>query len=161
MADAADQLIGPLVGVADHCGAFLELCRQRIERLNVSYDTVDAICGFPTRYTAKIMAESKGLSAFTLFVLARGLALLPTFTHDADQHQALQAHSQWIANRWPALRNRRKHSARKHSLGPDFLRNRALRANLERTRKLKPKRRREIARNAALARWSRVRSTAT
>jgi hypothetical protein len=164
MDDAAAQPVGNVIGVADHYAAFVKLCRLRIEQLGITFETVDAICGFPLRYTAKILTEAKGMSAYTLFTLARGLALLPAFTHDHAQHRALQHHSEWVLLRRSGPRWRRKHNSKKHKkhkLHPDFLKMRALRANLIRTKKLKPKRRREIARNAAMARWERVRACAT
>jgi hypothetical protein len=143
--------------VVEHSTAFLKLCRLRIEQLKISFESVDEICGFPLRYTAKIMSEEKGLTGFTMFTLARGLALLPTFVHDATQLALLQKHSAWRPLEY-TRKKRMTHTFTAHTLSPDFKRIRAIRANLIRTQKVSPKRRSQSARTAALARWSRVRS---
>lgn len=69
----------PIVGAAEHYAAFVNLCRQRIDELGITYTTVDEICGFPDRYTAILLSGGKRMSGWSLFTLARGLALLPMF----------------------------------------------------------------------------------
>jgi hypothetical protein len=85
-----------VVGTAEHYAAFVQLCRQRIEQLNITYSTVDEICGFPDRYTAILLSGGKRMSVFSLFALARGLALLPMFGHDPDQLERLRQRSNWV-----------------------------------------------------------------
>jgi hypothetical protein len=91
--------MGGLVGGADHYKEFIELARQRIEALGVPYTTVDNICGFPERYTAKIICGSKACSVFSLFILAKALALQPLFFHDADELLRLQSYRDWVPRR--------------------------------------------------------------
>jgi hypothetical protein len=100
------------------------------------------------------------MSAFALFTIARGLALLPAFQHDDEQHKALQRHSEWILLRRPGPRFRaRKISPSKIKLYRDFLHQRASKGGLARKLKLNRKQRRDIARNAVLARrWRPVRA---
>lgn len=54
-------------GTAGHYAAFVKLCRLRIEQLGISYETLDEICGFPTRYTSKLLAGAKTCSVYSLF----------------------------------------------------------------------------------------------
>jgi hypothetical protein len=146
-----------VVGVCEHYAEFVKLCRLRIEQLGITYDTVDEICGFPLRYTGKLLSEAKGMSVYALFTMARGLALLPVFQHDEVQHAKLKRHSSWMMMRRPGPRWRKKgraHDQSAHRLYPDFLHKRAQAGGLAYRRKVKPKRRRELARNAAQARWS-------
>jgi hypothetical protein len=56
----------------------VKLCRLRIEQLGISYETLDEICGFPTRYTSKPLAGAKTCSVYSLFTIARALALSPS-----------------------------------------------------------------------------------
>ena len=97
------------VGIAEHYAQFVKLCRVRIEQLGVTYDTLDAICGFSQRYTAKIMANSnKAMSVYSFFTLARALALLPTFEHDETQLAQLKKNGDWITMRRAGARFRGK-----------------------------------------------------
>jgi hypothetical protein len=151
--------MGDLVGTADHYSAFVKLARLRIEQLGLTFESVDALCGFPARYTGKLLAGDKSMSVYSLFTLARGLALLPAFHHDNAQQGALQRHSEWILSRRPGPKWRRKIDRSKIELRPDFLRNRAAAGGMARALKLKAKRRREIARNAVgMRKWRPVRS---
>jgi hypothetical protein len=160
MSDAAAQPVGELVGTADHYRAFLELCRRRIEELRLTYESVDDLCGFPTRYTSKIMAAQKGISAHSIFTLCGALCLTPAFHHDEAQHAKLKLHSSWMMLRRPGPRWRKKASKIDSSrIGyPDFKHKRAQAGGLARARKLPRKRRLELARNAVRNRkWRPVR----
>lgn len=142
------------VGVAEHYAQFVKLCRLRIEQLGITYDTVDEICGFGTRYTAKLLCETKAMSVYSLFTIARALALLPTFQHDESQLEKLQGFSEWQTIRRKGMRYRpRLNSGAVRFVNyVDFYkqigRKGAIRANALRMR------RKEAARKAALARWS-------
>jgi hypothetical protein len=84
------------VGTVEHYGAFVRLCRARIDELGVTYETVDELAGFSARYTATIRSNSGSCSVYSLFTLARTLALLPVFQHDAAELERLRRRSAWI-----------------------------------------------------------------
>jgi hypothetical protein len=142
--------MGDVIGIAEHYGQFVALCRLRVEQLNVTFETIDQICGFPARYAGKLLSPNgerpKTMSAFSLFTLARGLALMPTFVHDAKQLRLLQGHSAWRKRAWSG----------KHAFSPEFLKFRSRRGNYFRTKKVPFNRRVAIARAAAQARWAKV-----
>jgi hypothetical protein len=166
--------------VVEHSTAFLKLCRLRIEQLNVSLETVDEICGFPLRYASRLMAEERGLTAFTMFTLARGLALLPVFQHDEKQLQLLQRHSAWRPLHY-VRKQRAKHVFAKSISSPEYMAKLGFRGGIMRAKKLTrsrrvaiarmgasarlkkltPEQRRDSARKAIKARWSRVRSVSS
>jgi hypothetical protein len=100
--------MGEVIGSAEHYAQFVKLCRARIEFLAITYDTLDAICGFPARYTAKLLCEQKAMSIYSFFTLARALALLPQFAHDETQLAELQKRGDWIKMRRAGARFRGK-----------------------------------------------------
>jgi hypothetical protein len=71
------------VGVTDYA-AFVEMCRQRIFELGISYETVDALAGFPCRYTSKLMCGARTMSGHSMFTLLGALALTPVFYAKVD-----------------------------------------------------------------------------
>jgi hypothetical protein len=148
-----------VVGVADHYAAFVQLIRARIAALNVTHTTVDEIAGFPAGYTSTLLCGTKAMSAYSLFTIARSLALSPIFAHDDAELVKLIARSDWIKMRRGGPRSRRKLGGEHHG-EHDVLFNRrrfmkgiAARGVLGRMLKLTPKQRSEIARKAAKARW--------
>jgi hypothetical protein len=149
-----------VVGTADHYRKFVELCRARIEELNLTYESLDSLCGFPQRYAATLLCQNKTMSVYSLFVMARALALMPTFVNDAVQLAQLRQRADWIASRRKGSKWRPKLTTGRHrvvqvKMYPDLLRKRAMLGVAARMEKLSPKRRIAIARKAALARWRR------
>ena len=143
----------PIIGVAAHYREFIKLARARVAELGVSYDTVDEICGFPARYTAKLLCEDKTMSVFSFFTLARALALLPSFAHDETQLAVLHRHPEWLKYRRTAARFRsRPAGAIKFKNYRDFYRQIGRKGAL--AMHAKRIRRQEAARIAAAARWS-------
>jgi hypothetical protein len=102
-----------VVGTAEHYAQFVQLCRARIIELNITYATVDEICGFPDRYTAILLSGGKRMSAWSFFVMARGLALMPQFAHDAIQLKKLRDRSNWVPRRTRPPAQRRPGAGRK------------------------------------------------
>jgi hypothetical protein len=100
-----------IIGSAEHYAQFVKLCRARIEALGLTYDSVDALCGFSSRYTAKLLCECKVMSIYSFFTLARALALTPEFRHDGEQLAQLQRRGDWIAIRRTGERFRGKSSS--------------------------------------------------
>jgi hypothetical protein len=150
------------VGQATHYAEFVKLCRQRIEELNISHDTADAIRGFARGYFGKLLVGTKNMSAHSLFIVATTLGLTPVFLHDEAGLERLRRHSAWTPITNPGVLTRRRGAAwqerrseiekRVIVLGPDFRRRRAQAGGLAYRKKIGPKRRREIARNAVRAR---------
>jgi hypothetical protein len=159
------------VGTVEHYGAFVRLCRARIDELGVTYETVDELAGFSARYTATIRSNSGSCSVYSLFTLARTLALLPVFQHDAAELERLRRRSAWIKmqRRGPRYRSRKDSAVTKFTLHRDFYRQIGLRgAAVTNARRLELKEKRDAeilsrmarkhrARTAALARWKKYR----
>jgi hypothetical protein len=131
--------------------------------LNLTFDSVDALAGFPSRYTATLLCGNKAMSVFSFFSLARALALLPVFENDEAQLAELRRRTDWITSRrvgpkWrPRMLTTGRHRVIEVKLYPDLLRKRAMLGVQARMEKLSPKRRSAIAKKAALARWRRGR----
>jgi hypothetical protein len=85
-----------LIVDADTYAAFIRLVRSRIQDLGITFETVDSMCGWPSRYCATIMCGNKALGVHNLFVLCSALALTPVFAHNGDDLARLRQHSQWI-----------------------------------------------------------------
>jgi hypothetical protein len=155
-----------LVGTAEHYAELLKLFGRRVEELNLTYESVDFLAGFPARYTATLLSGSggKAMSIFSFFTMVRVLALLPTFAHDETQLANLRARPDWIGWKRPGRRWRpRKPKPRKRASGharhveftlwPDLLRKSAQQGGYARAAKMTPEERTASARRAALARW--------
>jgi hypothetical protein len=106
--DGGTNAVNEVVGIAEHYAAFVKLCRARIEFLQITNDTVDALCNFPANYTAKLLCGEKTMSVYSLFTMARVLALMPAFQHDADQLAELKSREDWIVMRRKGPRFRRR-----------------------------------------------------
>lgn len=145
-----------IVGIAEHYAQFVKLCRVRIEQLGITYETVDALAGFPARYTSTLMSGGKSMSVYSLFTMARVLALLPAFQHDDKQHALLKAREDWIPLKRKGPRWRSAHGKSAHRLYPDFLRLRARAGGFAYRQKISRKRRIANARKAAQIRWSKA-----
>jgi hypothetical protein len=152
---------GDINRTADHYRRFVEICRARIEELGLTFESVDALCGFPQRYAATLLCQNKTMSVFSLFTMARALALMPVFQHDEAQLVQLRQRVDWITSKRKGSKWRPKLSTSRHrvveiKLYPDLLRKRAMLGVAARMVKLSDKRRSAIARKAALARWRRA-----
>jgi hypothetical protein len=144
----------PVVGEADHYRLAVEVFRARAAELNLTFESLDNLCGFPQGFTGKLLIGSKSMSVYSFFTLARALALMPMFGHDEAQLADLRRRSDWGESRRAGPRYRpRKLSggATRFTIYSDFYkkigRKGALVWNAER------KRRKAAARHAALARW--------
>jgi hypothetical protein len=147
---------------ATHYAAFVQLCRTRIQQLGLSYESADDLFGFPRGYTSKLLVGMKNCSCHSLFVMARGLALMPSFTPDAVELARLRQHSaftpithQAVLARRRSAKWRSQHCQVSIKPGPDYRRLRAQAAGLGNLKR-SAKSRRMQARKAALARWSRA-----
>jgi hypothetical protein len=146
------------VGTASHYAEALRLIRARIEALNLTFDSVDALAGFPLHYCATLLCERRAMSVYSFFSMIGALGLRLEFQHDAAQLETLRERQDWIEFRRKGARYRPKLNGTKHrpvtfKIYPDLMRKRALLSVKARMEKLTPARRRKIARHAAMARW--------
>ena len=142
------------VGVAEHYAQFVQLCRARIEELGITFETVDNLCRFSDRYTAKLLCEGKTMSIEGFFTLCAALALIPTFEHSAEALAELQHRRDWIRVRRKGsrYRARRRGGAVRFVNHIDFYRQIGRKGAIARNsqaRKL-----REWGRKGAAARWA-------
>jgi hypothetical protein len=151
--------LGNPVGIAKHYNGFLKLCRQRIDQLGVTFETMDRICGFPEGYYSAIMNGKKAASVYSFFVIARALALMPTFVHDAAELERLQQRDDWIKYRRKGARWRDRGGTIR--LGSDFFRLIGQKGSRQYALKHSCAARSASARKAALARWARRRASQT
>jgi hypothetical protein len=86
---------------ATHYAAVLDVIRDRIVELDITYRTVDALAGFTETYTSKLLAPSqlKRMSVDSLFSILGALALVPKFESDQDRLQRLRRHRDWQKRR--------------------------------------------------------------
>jgi hypothetical protein len=102
------------------------------------------------------------MSVYSFFTMARALALLPVFEHDETQLAELRRRPDWIEFRRKGSRYRPRVHAKGHALNvtfklyPDLLRKAAVKGGFMRAEKIGKRRRRQIARHAAQARWRRA-----
>ena len=63
---------------ASHYGELLNVVRERIAELNVPYETVDVIAGFPSWYTSKLLSipPRKNMSAYSLALALSALLVV-------------------------------------------------------------------------------------
>jgi len=150
-----------LVGVAEHYAAFVKLCRLRIEQLGITNDSVDALCNFPANYTAKLLCGEKTMSVYSLFTMARVLALMPAFQHDADQLAELRSREDWIGLRrkGPRYRRRLDSGGIKFINYLDFYKQIGRKGGISRS--LLQKKRKQQTLKARMARWGKDREQAT
>jgi general stress protein YciG len=152
--------MGEVIGNAEHYAQFVKLCRLRIEQLGVTYDTLDAICGFPARYTAKLLCGSSTMSVYSFFTLARALALMPEFRHDDEQLAHLRKNGNWIKMRRAGERFRGKGGgAYRFQNHRDFYQQIGRKGGLRKSALTKFYR--ERARKGAVARWGKNRAQET
>jgi hypothetical protein len=144
----------PIVGTAECYSEFIRLCRARIEALNLTYGSVDALCTFPDGYCATLLSGGKAMSVYSFFTMASALGLTLTFTHDEEKLARLRSREDWIAFRRKGKRYRPRKiagGATRFVIYSDFYkkigRKGALAWHAKRIR------RRNAARRAAMARW--------
>ena len=139
-----------------------EAARARIAELGITYDTVDAIAGFTTRYTSKLLSEppAREFTVESMFALLGAIALMPTLQPDNKRLERLEKRPDWKLVARDGVQYRiRMLAVRKHrpvtSHQSQELRELVTRlGGLARARKLGKRRRRQIARAAAAARWA-------
>ena len=86
---------------ATHYAAALDVIRDRIVELDITYRTVDALAGFTETYTSKLLCNPplKRMSVDSLFSILGALALVPKFESDQDRLQRLRRQPDWQKRR--------------------------------------------------------------
>jgi hypothetical protein len=139
-----------------------QAARARIAELDITYDSVDELAGFPARFTGKLLAEPpmRGLTVATMFALLGALALDPVIEPNNERLEKLRRRTEWMQTRRAGPQYRIKmHDGVKHEpivirLTPQHM------AYIGTLGNRSPKRtqamRRRIARTAARARWAKL-----
>jgi hypothetical protein len=151
--------------VADYSDLVRAL-RARREELDISFAELDHACGFSAGTTAKYLApppdkvtlggkqrnnwRAFGPKSFGAILFARGLAL-SVIEDDGALRQA-EPHKP-RDKRGTHPRHIGKHTGKHASVSLELLRSIASKGGVERAKRLSGRRRRQIARNAAQARW--------
>ncbi len=145
--------------------------QARIQELQLTYATVDAISGLPDGYTAKLMATMKGLGEKAIEGLNGALGM--GFTAAVDAEQCAKVETRWVKRKRPfyALEQPRSASALSMPVevpalpkfrSREYMKmigirgaSKAGKASAKRRMKTMGKRRRQrIASHAARARWA-------
>ena len=122
--------------------------KQRMHELGVTMETLDDIAGLPTRYVSKLFAPRamKTLGKISLGPLIGALGIKLIVAEDAQQLALVRSRLTKRRSAPPSMTP---------SMG-DFFRRIGALGGHARTLSISPWRRRQIARMAARARWSRV-----
>jgi hypothetical protein len=157
----SDRLSAPrsdlVYATVPHSDALLAAIRRRINELEVSYETVEAVNGIQSGYTTKILGNppAKRVQLYTAFLLIEALGLRVRLEEDPDLAERLR--------HWWTKRRLTKAvmlpAGRIKEFPPDFYRYISRLGNEARSRKISPSRRSELARHAAMARWRRHRES--
>jgi hypothetical protein len=136
----------------EHSEALLAAIRRRVDELQITHEIIDHRSGFQSGYSSKLLSDppQRRLGHFSLFVLLQTLGLDMVLV---ENPQALEN----LKN--PMHKRRQAWMLRAPSivhLTPDFLRLIGTKGGRARAQKLSEKRRSEISRQAAMARWSKA-----
>jgi hypothetical protein len=79
------RLITTMTGV-------LDAIRARRDELNLSHEAIDALCGFPSGYTSKLLAPVpiRGVSHVSLTAIMGALAMALVAVEDPGQRQIIE-----------------------------------------------------------------------
>ena len=154
MSDLESRLSAPRI--VRHSDDLLRAIRDRIEQLNTTHASIEAVAGLQSNYLTKVVASPppKRMSLWTAFLVLEAIGLQVSlsvapdfaerFGHRLERRKLVRAKA----------RIRRK--ARKPP-PPDFLQHRSRLGGFARKQKLAAERLSEIGRAAVNTRWSRHR----
>lgn len=134
--------------------------RARTEELGISRQVLDDLAGLQPGYSGKVLAPRPmrlmGRMSFGAILGALGLALIVIV--DEEQLRKVQGRHEprmrHMVRKLYVLRKNGKHCNKPNFVKLSFLRQIASKAGKARLIKISPKRRRQIARQAARKRWS-------
>jgi len=159
MSDLEHRLASPHVDLpfatVGHSDAAPAAIRRRINELQLSHETVEAISGAMPGYISKILGTpcsppSKRVQLYLACILIEALGLEIRLYENPQAMERLARRFEKRKLRKTSVRT----AMRKIELMPDFYRHISGLAADARRRKIPPERRSELARNAAMARWS-------
>jgi hypothetical protein len=160
MSNLEDRSLAPRVlfsAIANH-DALLEAIRKRIEELNISYETLEALAGIQSGYASKFLASPppKRVTAFTWFLVLQALGMEMQLAENPQLAEKLRERraKKKLTKKAKGLP---AGSTYKYELTPDLMRRRARMGGYARAKRLSPERLSEIGRNAINARWRRYR----
>jgi hypothetical protein len=93
-----------------HYGEILQAIREHIAELDITFESVDEIAGFPARYTSKLLCTPpiKTMSVHTMFALLGAIGLRIAPAADSAALEKLRRHSQWATHRYRGPQYRMK-----------------------------------------------------
>jgi hypothetical protein len=155
-AAAASPAAGRVIGEAKNYDELIQLFRKRCAELGTSMERLDDVAGLPQRYISKLLAPLpvKGIGRVSLGPLLGCLGLSLTVNEDAQALAKVKRRLVQASNAGTSMLAQKNRSKRFLIFrgNPDL-------ARLIRKRqvlKQSPRKRREIARNAASVRWGDV-----
>lgn len=151
----------PVVGEARYVAQALEVLRERIFSLNLTYDTLDAFLMLPVGYSGKcfMVPPAKRFSTENLlaaFVIT-GMPLLAV--EDAELTAMAKRHADYVPRQLKLRSNVLRGLERKH-VSVEYLRKMGAQGGVASAKRLTPEQRTARARKAALVRWSDVKEAA-
>jgi hypothetical protein len=151
----APQLMPAGAVLARNETELLTAIRARIAELDVSYDTLDRIAGLPDRFASKLLCNPpiRQISQATLWLLMGAIGFKLALIPDAEGLAKVQ--NRLVKRRGPNPHITMITVARRRVSPWLFSPERGREMARVRLAKLGPKRRGEIARNAARSRWKR------
>jgi hypothetical protein len=146
--------------VVDDHNQLLVAIRRRIAELNVSHETVEYLAGLQSGYLSKVIADPppKRMSPFTQFLILQALGLRVRLEEDPQLIEKLKG--RWSKRKLRKSMRTAVSMDRVIHLPPDFMRRISRMGCEARMRKLSPERRSALARQAAMARWSKSKARA-
>lgn len=150
--------------VRDYVGLIAGI-RARIVQLGLTYETVDALAGFTTRYTSRVLIEepqrnthlqrhayrTMGLMSLGAMLGATGLKI--ALIEDVDAMERIQHHRDFGQRKRPMHRDA-VHAHIVHRITSEFMRQIGHKGGKASRKSISKKQRRVLAKRAAKARWS-------
>jgi hypothetical protein len=135
------------------------ILRQRADELQISRELIDEISGMQPGYSSKLLSVSKTkmLGAVTMPLLLPALGLKLQVVEDPEAMERIRSRLT-PRNASQARMQTVKAGRYGHLISKRFLRSIAFLGGRAYAQKVPAKRRREIARNAALARWKDIKA---
>jgi hypothetical protein len=131
---------------------FLNALRLRVDELEITYDTLDAIAGLPARFSSKLMARTRHVSPMVLWLLLGAVGYDLALIHNADALARVK--TRLVKRKYVPSKHTTLISVARRRMSPWlFTPERGRDAARVRLAKVKPERRSEIAKNAAQTRW--------
>jgi hypothetical protein len=147
----------PIVPPADNYLGLIAAFRARVRELGISYETIDELAGWTSRYASKVLGEEPlrhmGVMAFDTMLATLGLKLIAV--PDPEKLEKIKNHRHFVPRKH-RLRAAAKHAQVVRRVTRPFLTEIGSKGGLARSENLVPRRRQAIARKGGLARAERL-----